>query len=122
LPLMAVGAAMFVFGVMNYDVYHLSVGNIGSQHATVNTYVVHLANKRYQPADMHIEVKGLKADQFVLQRSAVHFDSAGMKDVPLHLRQGAMSQGLHSFVVHVSSADGWSENFPVRYYAVGDRK
>lgn len=121
-PFMAVGAVMFVFGVMHYDVYHLSVGNIGSQHANVNTYVVHLANKRYKPADMHIEVKGLKADQFVLERNSVHFDSVGMKDVSLHLEQGALSQGLHRFAVHVSSADGWSETFPVRYFAVGDRQ
>jgi len=121
IPAMVVGAAMFIFGILNYDAYHLSVGNIGSAHANVDTYVIHVANKRYRPADMHIEVEGLKADQYRLQTQRVHFDSAGMKDVSLHLEQGTLGPGLHRFVVRVSSRDGWHEQFPVRYFAVEDR-
>jgi len=121
LPAAAIGAAMFVFGIMHYQSYHMSVGNIGSRNANVNTYVIHLANKRYRPSDMQIRVNGLKPDQYHLEKKTVHFDTAGMQDVALRLEQGTL-HGLVSFNVHVTTADGWSETFPVRYFAVGDRQ
>jgi polyferredoxin len=122
LPATAIGAAMFVFGIMHYESYHLSVGNIGSRYANANTYVIHLANKRYRPSDMHIQVEGLKPGQYHLERNAVHFDSAGMQDVTLQLEQTKLGLGLISFGVHVTSEDGWDAHFPVRYFAVGDRR
>jgi len=50
----------------------------------------------------------------------VHFDSAGIRDVQLHLDRVSIGNGLHRFIVDVRSADGWSQSFPVEYYAVGD--
>ena len=122
LPAAAIGLAMFAFGIMHYESYHLSVGNIGGRHADANTYVIHLANKRYRPSDMHIRVEVLNPDQYRLERNALHFDSAGMQDVTLRLEQDKLGRGLVAFAVHVSSNDGWQQSFPVRYYAVGDRQ
>ncbi len=120
LPGMAVGAALLGFGLMNYQDYHMSVGNIGGRGTGMNTYVVHLANKRYQPADLHITVRGLKPRQYTLASHDVHFDSAGIRDVQLHLDRVSIGNGLHRFIVDVRSADGWKKSFPVEYYAVGD--
>jgi hypothetical protein len=120
IPAMAVGAALFGFGLVHYQSYHMSVGNIGGAGTGMNTYVVHLANKRYRPADLHIVVKGLAKDGYTLAQHQVHFDSAGIKDVQLHLNRDIIGLGLHRFFVRVRSTDGWSQTFPVEYYAVGD--
>lgn len=120
LPGMAAGAALLIFGLLHYQTYHMSVGNMGGKGTDMNTYVVHLANKRYQPADLHITVRGLKPGQYTLARHDVHFDSAGIRDVQLHLDRVSIGNGLHRFIVDVRSADGWSQSFPVEYYAVGD--
>ena len=120
LPGMAVGAALLAFGLMNYQPYHMSVGNMGALGTGLNTYEVHLANKRYQPADLHIVVRGLKPGQYTLAAHDVHFVSAGMRDVQLHLDRVSIGLGLHRFIVDVRSGDGWSQSFPVEYYAVGD--
>jgi polyferredoxin len=120
LPAMAVGAILFGYGLVHYQPYHLSVGNIGGVGTSMNTYVVHVANKRYRPADMHIEVKGLSKGQYALESHDVHFDSAGIQDVQLHLNRHSITLGLHRFSVRVHTADGWSQTFPVVYYDVGD--
>jgi hypothetical protein len=120
LPAMAVGAALFGFGLVNYQSYHMSVGNIGGLGTGMNTYVVHLANKRYRPADLHIVVQGLAKGGYTLAQHEVHFASAGIKDVRLHLNRDIIGLGLHRFSVRVWSTDGWSQTFPVEYYAVGD--
>ena len=86
----------------------------------LNTYVVHVANKRYQPAELHIAVRGLTKGQYTLEKYAVHFDSAGIEDVKLHINWHSIVHGLHRFSVRVWSSDGWSKIFPVDYWDVGD--
>ncbi len=120
LPFMAAGAVLLVFGVAYYSPYHISVGNIGARHTGMDAYVVHVANKRYRPATLHIAVRGLAVKQYNLQRNAVHFDSAGMTNVSLYLHADAIGHGLHRFVVRIMSDDGWKQDFPVQYYSVGD--
>jgi len=120
LPGMAVGAIMFGYGVATYQPYHFSVGNIGGLGTNLNTYVVHVANKRYQPAELHIAVRGLTKGQYTLEKYAVHFDSAGIEDVKLHINWHSIVHGLHRFSVRVWSSDGWSKIFPVDYWDVGD--
>jgi len=122
LPFMAAGAVLLAFGVAHYSPYHVSVGNIGARHTGMNDYVVHIANKRYRPADLRIALRGLEAGQYILQRRLVHFDYAGMTNVPLHLNADNIPHGLHRFVVRVASNDGWTQGFPIQYYDVGDAK
>ncbi len=116
LPFMAAGALLLAFGIVHYSPYHLSVGNIGARHTGMNTYVVHLANKRYRPASLSLSILGLEHRQYELQHQKVHFRTAGMTNVVLRLHAHAIRHGLRRFVVRVTSADGWVREFPVQYY------
>jgi len=120
LPFLLVGALLLTFGIRTYNPYEASVGNIGARNTGLNDYVVHLSNKRYRAADMHITVRGLAPDQYRLDKSIAHFDSAGMTNIGLHLNGKMIRHGLHRFVVHLESNDGWHTDFRVRYYRVGD--
>jgi len=120
LPFLLVGGLMLAYGIQTYSPYEVSVGNIGARHTGMSDYVVHLSNKRYRATDIRISVQGLKQHQFRLDKSDVHFDSAGMVNVGLHLNAKTIAHGMHRVVVHLESADGWREDFPVQYYRVGD--
>jgi len=122
LPFLIAGALLLTFGIHTYRPYEVSVGNMGARNTGMSDYVVHLSNKRYRATDVHITVKGLTPHQFSLQQATVHFDSAGMVNVALHLNEAAITHGMHRFVVHLESGDGWREDFPVQYYRVGDMK
>jgi len=122
LPFLLAGAMLLAFGIKTYNPYEASVGNIGARNTGPNDYVVHLSNKRYRTADVRITVRGLAADQYRLDNENVHFDSAGMSNVGLHLNGKAIRHGLHRFVVHLESHDGWRTDFPVSYYDVVDKK
>ncbi|MDQ6960009.1 MAG: 4Fe-4S binding protein [Mariprofundaceae bacterium] len=120
LPFLLVGALLLVFGIKTYSPYEVSVGNIGARNTGLNDYVVHLSNKRYRASGVSITVKGLKADQYHLDKASVHFNSAGMVNIGLHLNAKVIRHGMHRFIVHLESNDGWHEDFPVQYYRVGD--
>lgn len=120
LPFLLVGGLLLVFGIKTYSPYQASVGNIGARNTSLSDYVVHLSNKRYRAADVHITVRGLASDQYRLDKSIVYFDSAGMFNIGLHLNTKTIRHGLHRFVVHFESNDGWHTDFPVSYYDVGD--
>ncbi len=120
LPFLLVGASLLGFGIKTYSPYEVSVGNIGALNTSLNDYVVHLSNKRYRAANVRITVRGLAPNQYRLDQHTVHFDSAGMRNIGLHLNEKEISHGMHRIVVHLQSKDGWHDNFPVQYYRVGD--
>jgi len=120
LPFLLVGALLLAFGIKTYSPYQASVGNIGARNTGPNDYVVHLSNKRYRTADVRITVRGLATDQYRLDHENVHFISAGMTNIGLHLNSKTIRHGLHRFVVHLESHDGWHDDFRVQYYRVGD--
>jgi len=120
LPFLLVGALLLAVGIRTYSPYQASVGNIGARNTGMNDYVVHLSNKRYHPVNVRIAVRGLATNQYLLDKSFVHFDSAGMRNIGLHLNGKTISHGLHRFVVHLESNDGWHTDFPVSYYDVDD--
>jgi len=120
LPFLLVGAVLLTLGIKTYSPYEVSVGNIGALNTGLNDYAVHLSNKRYRVSDIRITVRGLRPDQYRLDKSAVHFDSAGSANIGLHLNVKAISRGLHRFAVHLESNDGWRTDFPVSYYDVRD--
>ncbi len=120
LPFLLAGTLLLGFGIKTYSPYEVSVGNIGALHTSLNDYVVHLSNKRYRAANVRITVHGLAPDQYRLDRHTVHFDSAGRRNIGLHMKEKEISHGMHRFVVHLESSDGWHSDFPVQYYRVGD--
>jgi len=119
LPILLAAALLLAFGIKTYSPYEVSVGNIGARNTSMNDYVVHLANKRYRASEVYITVRGLKPAQYRLEKSAIHFDSAGMVNVVLHMNAPLIGRGMHRFVVHLRSSDGWHDDFPVSYYRVG---
>ena len=113
------GAALFAIGIAGYQSDEFSVyRSEGWQGAKVLDYRISIAHKLYHPTDITLRIKGLEAGQFKLQTTHVHFDTAGRKDVVLHIDQ-SLPKGLHRFHVYANSTDGWSGKFDVTHYAPG---
>jgi len=110
------GALIFGYGVANYQPASFSVYRADSEQGNkVLNYRINIAYKLNRPETMHIRIDGLTGDEFSLQKDSVHFDTAGRKDVMLHLRDN-LPEGLYRFRVTVSSEGGWSKKFQVVHF------
>jgi len=116
IPVAVIGLAMFVWGLMSYESYHLSVYRADTlQGVQINDYRIALSNKRYQAASVSLEVVGLEPQQYQLEKAQASFDSIGRIDLKMHINQG-LSPGLHAFIVKANSNDGWSDSFRVQHF------
>jgi polyferredoxin len=116
LPFSALGLGMFVWGLATYDAYHLAVYRADQQFASViRDYRVAVSNKSYRAAEAAIRIEGLSENNYSLPEKKLKFDSAGRIDVNLHIESN-LSPGLHSFLVHVDTADGWHDVFRVQHF------
>ena len=116
LPVAAVGLAMFVWGLIDYERYHLSVYRADTLHgAQINDYRIAVSNKLYRATNVAIEIVGLDPDQYELEKTQVVFDDVGRIDLQIHVKQG-MPPGLHPFVVKATSKDGWSDSFRIQHF------
>jgi len=114
-----VGALWFAVGVMNYQPYVLLADKAELlQSMTANDYRINLSNKRYHAADMDLNIEGLDASEYSLESNHVHWQTAGRKDVIMHISPD-LKQGVHRFTVHATSGDGWQGDFTVFHYAQG---
>jgi len=113
------GAILFGMGVMSYQPYAMVVDRADLiPGLTALDYRINLANKRYQPAQVHLAVEGMSADMVRLERDSVVWQSTGRQDVLLHFSPD-IEKGLHRLTVHAESDDGWKDSFRVIYYAEG---
>ncbi len=114
-----IGAVCFVMGVFSYQPYALVVDRAElMQGMTAQDYRINVANKRYMPVQLHLEVEGMPASMFSLEHDDVVLESAGRRDVILHFSPD-IEKGLHRLTVHAESNDGWKKSFKVVYFAEG---
>lgn len=114
------GAVFFVIGIVGYQSDEFSVYRSEAWHgAKVLDYRINVAHKLYHPADISLRIEGLEPSQYQLQASSIHFDTAGRKDVELHIDE-ALPKGLYRFRVYASGDHGWSAVFDVTHFAPGD--
>jgi len=111
------GAMMFGIGLYSYQSAAFSVYRGDAwQDGHVLDYRINIAHKLYAPDTMHIRIKGLEPQDYVLEKSEVKFNGAGRQDVMLHLDKG-LASGLHRFKVLVDADSGWSADFNVVHFA-----
>ena len=116
LPFAGLGLAMFIWGVMSYDPYHLAVYRADTLHgAEIRDYRVAVSNKIYGDAKLNVTIEGLNPDQYRLSKHIVQFEQAGRIDLQLHIN-AQLPKGIHAFLVHVESADGWKDSYRVQHF------
>jgi polyferredoxin len=110
------GLALFAWGLWSYSPYHYSVYRAETrQAAAISDYRINIANKLYRPAALELSVEGLPAGSYRLERRDVRFETAGRTDVNLHI-DGALSPGLHPFLVHLKTPDGQRLSYRVEHF------
>lgn len=115
IPFAVLGLTMFIWGVMDYERYHLAVYRADMTHgAEIRDYRVAVSNKIYGNATLEIGVKGLSKEQYTLSSHRVQFNDAGRIDLELHIQK--LPKGLHAVVVHVESSDGWTDSYRVQHF------
>ena len=117
-----VGALWFAVGIAGYQPYVLLADKAELlQGMTANDYRINVSNKRYLTASMKLNIEGLDASEYSLESNDVSWETAGRKDVMMHISPD-LKQGLHRFTVHAKSDDGWQDDFTVYHYAQGAAK
>lgn len=116
LPFALLGLAMFVWGIISYDRYHLAVYRADMSHgAEIRDYRIAVSNKIYNSAELQVNIEGLSADQYHLSQHEVTFNNAGRIDLELRVTAD-LPKGLHSILVHVLAADGWKDSYRVQHF------
>lgn len=116
IPFAVIGLCMFVYGLMDYQYYHLAVYRADTEHgAEIRDYRVAVSNKLYRPANLTVSIEGLSEDDYSFSENNVHFDGVGRVDLNLHIKPN-LEEGLHSFLVRVKSTDGWQDSYRVQHF------
>lgn len=119
-PVWLLGLGLFIWGLVSYQPYHLSVYQSGpSINGQVNEYRVNLASKLVEPATLHVSVDGLSEENYSLTAPSYQFDGAGRGDIYLNLQD--LPAGLHSFIVRAKADSGWSANFRIQHFVSGEK-
>ncbi|MDX8406150.1 MAG: 4Fe-4S binding protein [Mariprofundus sp.] len=113
------GALFFAIGIAGYQTDEFSVYRSEAWHgAKILDYRINVAHKIYHPTDITLRIEGLDPTVYRLQKSTVHFETAGRQDIALHIEE-SMPKGLHRFRVHAEDGKGWSAVFDVTHFAPG---
>ncbi len=116
LPFGALGLGMFIWGIVSYEGYHLSVYRADLQYATViRDYRIAISNKLYRDTEVTVRIEGLSEESYTLSDNVARFDSAGRVDLNLHMESNIVP-GLHTFLVHVESTDGWNAVYRAQHF------
>ena len=119
-PLVALGAGMFAWGMVHYEPYRFSVYHSDTaQGREINEYRISLAHKFYKPAEVSVEIDGLPAGSYDLRSDVIQFTTAQRQDVKFTINND-LEPGLYPFLVRVKSNDGWQDSFRVHHVAVKD--
>jgi len=116
IPFSILGLCLFVWGLIDYQYYHLSVYRADKDHgANISDYRIAISNKIYRNAELSVSLEGLPADDYILTKKRAVFESAGRVDLNLHIKR-KLKKGLYSFLVHVESMDGWKDVYRVQHF------
>lgn len=106
-PVWLLGAALFSWGLWQYQPYHLAAYKAEISHGSqVNEYRLNIASKLYKQANIHVAVEGLEPNQYTLSSDSVSFESVGRKDIILRLK-GDLPPGVYHFIIRAESDTGW---------------
>lgn len=119
LPLTVIGAAMFTWGLLSYQPYHLTVYRADTNQGTIQDYRIGLANKLYKEALLKVRVEGLPAASYQLSASEMVFTTVGRRDLNLHIGK-VLPKGLYPVVVQVEAQDGWRASYRVQHFVSSD--
>lgn len=116
IPFAVLGLGMFVWGLIDYQYYHLAVYRADTEHgAEIRDYRVAVSNKLYREAELTVSIEGLVKENYSFSDNKARFDGAGRVDLNLHIKPN-LEKGLHSFLVRVESADGWKDSYRVQHF------
>jgi len=116
LPFSVLGLSMFIWGILTYDGYHLAVYRADKQFGSViRDYRIAVSNKLYRATEATLRIEGLPENSYSIPEKVLRFDSAGRIDVNLHI-ESTVPPGLHTFLVHVDTVDGWHKVFRVQHF------
>ena len=116
IPFSALGIGMFIWGLVDYQYYHLAVYRADKEYgAEIRDYRVAISNKLYRNAEVSVRLEGLSEQDYLLSDHTARFDTVGRVDLNLHVKSN-LKKGLHSFLVHVESMDGWRAVYRVQHF------
>jgi len=116
LPFSALGLGMFVWGLLTYNEYHLAVYRADQQFGSaIRDYRIAVSNKLYRATEATLRIEGLSENNYSIPEKVLRFDTAGRIDVNLHIKPN-VPPGLHTFLVHVNTVDGWHTAFRVQHF------
>jgi len=117
-PVILIGVAMFAWGSVQYQPYHLSVYRADQEHgAVIQNYRINLVHKLYRPGALNVSIAGLSPDSYQLSASEAHFTTAEHKDLLLTLDR--LPKGLYTLRVTAHSDDGWQASQRIQHYSPG---
>ena len=116
IPFSVIGLAMFIWGIVSYENYHLAVHRADIVHGSeIRDYRVAVSNKYYGKASLAVTIQGLPEQGYTLSKPVAEFTEAGRVDLNLHI-DADLEPGLHSFIVTAESEDGWRESYRVQHF------
>jgi polyferredoxin len=117
LPFSALGLAMFAWGVLSYEPYHLSVDHrAGADGQAVTSYQIAIANKRYRDETVHVRVSGLDPADYHLSADTLNLGKVEHRSLTLSISP-RIAHGLHPVAIEVDSQDGWVGRFQFIHFA-----
>jgi polyferredoxin len=115
-PFVVLGLAMFSWGLISYQPYHLAAYRADTlQGNQIEDYRIRISSKLYQPSEFKIEIEGIDAKDFSLEKAKASLDSAGKIDINMQLND-SLSKGLHRIFIKVKSTDGWEDTYHVHHF------
>lgn len=117
LPFSALGLAMFAWGVLSYEPYHLSVDHrAGADGQAVTSYQIAIANKRYHDETVRVRVSGLDPADYHLSADTLNLGKVEHRSLTLSISP-RIAHGLHPVAIEVDSQDGWVGRFQFIHFA-----
>ena len=116
LPVFMLAVGMFIWGLVIYEPYHLSVYRADIRHGDkIQNYRINIANKRYEPATVSFKVSGIPDQLYELDSSEITFETATRKNLNLYI-DDSLQPGLYTIQVTAVSQDGWQESYNFQHY------
>ncbi len=115
-PFLVLGVAMLTWGVWSYEPYHAAGYHSEVHQGTIQDYQISIANKLYRPAQFVVSVQGLPEGSYHLSNERIKLSPAGRESLTLSINRN-LPRGLYSFVVKVTSDDGWASRLRMQHFS-----
>lgn len=108
-PAWLVGMSLFVWGLITYQPYHMSIYQSEVTHgAQVVEYRANIASKLFEPGEINLSVEGVDESVYEISETNIHFDSVGRHDIIIRLKN-SLEPGIYNIILRASSDNGWDE-------------